>query len=32
MAGLLSGTPITEEEQSKNDRHNPFMVLAVMAF
>ena len=32
MAGLLSGTPITEEEQSANDRHNPFMVLAVFSF
>lgn len=32
MAGLLSGTSITEEEQSANDRHNPFMVLAVFSF
>ena len=31
MASLLSGTPVTEEEQSANDRHNPFMVLAVLA-
>ncbi len=32
MPGLLSGTPITQEEQEANDRHNPFVVLAVLAF
>ncbi len=32
MPGLLSSTPIPEAEQSANDRHNPFMVLAVFLF
>jgi hypothetical protein len=32
MPGLLSGTPITQEEQETNDRHDPVMVLAVLVF
>jgi hypothetical protein len=32
MTSLLSGTPITQEEQQKNDHHQPLMVMAVFAF
>ena len=32
MPTLLSGLPITEEEQEANDRHDPVMVLAVLVF
>ena len=32
MTGLLGGTPISKKTQQENDRHNPVMVLAVLAF
>jgi len=32
MTSLLSGAPITQEEQQKNDHHQPLMVMAVFAF
>ncbi len=32
MPGLLSNTPISPEEQENNDRHDPVIVFAVLAF
>jgi hypothetical protein len=32
MPGLLSNTPISPEEQENNDRHDPVIIFAVLAF